>query len=167
VRAESACEWAAARLSTLPSGHRVCPGASRVKHRVSFFFPLFATKSCPVTTSDTWAARFKRARKAYNPSQEKFAEDIGAARKTVSRWETGKDKPGPKYRPLLAEINGGFAALIEELPEEPIRASDLAYLREALSEVLDLVQRIFDGLEEAGVLRAPPAKRAAPRRRSG
>lgn len=43
-------------------------------------------------------------RKAAGVSQQRLADELGARRNTVSRWENGERKPSARYRAKYAEL---------------------------------------------------------------
>ncbi len=58
----------------------------------------------------------RAARDERGLTQKQVADAIGASPMDVSRWETGRIEPGPRYRALLADLlfDGRVAGLYEE-----------------------------------------------------
>src|SRR5690349_2312798 len=54
----------------------------------------------------------REAREQLGLSQEEFAAQIGAARVTVARWESGAKRPSPYYRQIISDF---FQKEIDEL----------------------------------------------------
>lgn len=68
-------------------------------------------------TPQTIGANIRTARLAQGMTQKDVADLIGATNRDVSRWESDRVEPGPKYRHLLARVlfDGEVSAIYRNL----------------------------------------------------
>lgn len=70
----------------------------------------------------TLSRRIKSLRHQTGMSQEKFADAIGATRRSVMRWEAGTSIPNALYQQKIAEVTG--SELIDDASRERQESDD-------------------------------------------
>jgi transcriptional regulator with XRE-family HTH domain len=74
----------------------------------------------------TLGRRIRDYRRSQHQTQERFAEDLGVTRETVSRWETGREEPNLFFMRRLSKLLPPAAgvSLADALPADLQRADD-------------------------------------------
>lgn len=94
-----------------------------------------------------WHELLRSARKQDGfPSDQAFADALRTRRRQVTRWETGRNLPGPKYRARIAALGPALAAAVAALSADPEAISALADRVSELEErLLQLEERLPRG----------------------
>jgi len=93
-------------------------------------------------------ARIRLARRAQGLTQEQLAEEVGASRHSVMRWESGTNSPEPEHRERLAGVLGGTPADYTRAQWERVIPSMVADLRrQAAEDESDAIEARLQRLE--------------------